>query len=124
MVLDTSLLNTYQYKVHIKGKVEQCREKNSDLPYTSIEKGAFWSPSTTLTNHIYIYIVMILILCVEGEIKYLYDSKALNYLTFNLFACFTAILRRSIRQSTLSGKFWILRDLFPKSVWFTRQTTG
>ena len=25
MVLDTSLLNTQQYKVHIKGKVEQSR---------------------------------------------------------------------------------------------------
>ena len=29
MVLDTSLLNTQQYKVHIKGKVEQSKEKSS-----------------------------------------------------------------------------------------------
>ena len=29
MVLDTSLLNTQQYKVRIKGKVEQSREKSS-----------------------------------------------------------------------------------------------
>ena len=36
MVLDTSLLNTQQYKVCIKGKVEQSREKNSTLPYTSV----------------------------------------------------------------------------------------
>ena len=36
MVLDTSLLNTQQYKVHIKGKVEQSREKSSALPYTSV----------------------------------------------------------------------------------------
>ena len=35
MVLDTSLLNTQQYKVHIKGKVEQSRESSSLLPYTS-----------------------------------------------------------------------------------------
>ena len=28
MVLDTSLLNTQQYKVHIKGKVEQSRERS------------------------------------------------------------------------------------------------
>ena len=35
MVLDTSLLNTQQYKVHIKGKVEQ-RERSSVLPYTSV----------------------------------------------------------------------------------------
>ena len=33
MVLDTSLLNTQQYKVHIKGKVEQSRERSSALPY-------------------------------------------------------------------------------------------
>ena len=32
MVLDTSLLNTLQYKVCIKGKVEQFRERSSTLP--------------------------------------------------------------------------------------------
>ena len=36
MVLDTALLSTQQYKVHIKGKVEQSRERNSTLPYTSV----------------------------------------------------------------------------------------
>ena len=36
MVLDTSLLNTQQYKVRIKGKVEQSREWNSALPYTLV----------------------------------------------------------------------------------------
>ena len=36
MVLDTSLLNTQQYKVCIKGKVEQSRERSSALPYTSV----------------------------------------------------------------------------------------
>ena len=36
MVLDTSLLNTQQYKVHIKGKGEQSRERSSALPYTSV----------------------------------------------------------------------------------------
>ena len=55
MVLDTSLLNTQQYKVRIKGKVEQLRERSSALPYTSaivaIEKGAFWLLSTTVTNN-------------------------------------------------------------------------
>ena len=65
MVLDTSLLNTLQYKVRIKGKVEQSRERSSILPYTvvatvvAIEKGAIWSPSTMVTNFsyfIYIYI--------------------------------------------------------------------
>ena len=36
MVLDTSLLNILQYKVRIKGKVEQSRERSSTLPYTSV----------------------------------------------------------------------------------------
>ena len=36
MVLGTTLLNTQQYKVRIKGKVEQSREKSGTLPYTSV----------------------------------------------------------------------------------------
>ena len=36
MVLDTSLLHTQQYKVRIKGKVEQPREMGSAFPYTSV----------------------------------------------------------------------------------------
>ena len=36
MILDTSLLNTQQYKIRIKGKVEQLRERSSALPYTSV----------------------------------------------------------------------------------------
>ena len=36
MVLDTSLLNIQQYKVRIKGKVEQSKEKSSILPYSSV----------------------------------------------------------------------------------------
>ena len=54
MVLDASLLNTQHYKVWIKGKAEQSRERSSALPYilsvVAIEKGAFGSPSTTVTN--------------------------------------------------------------------------
>ena len=34
MVLDTSLLNTQQYKVSIQGKVKQSRERSSAFPYT------------------------------------------------------------------------------------------
>ena len=52
MVLDTSMLNTQQYKVRIKGKVEQFRERSSTLSLhfgvVAIEKGAFGSPSTTV----------------------------------------------------------------------------
>ena len=54
MVLDTSLLNTQQYKVRIKGKVEQSREMSSTFPLylgvVAIEKGAFWTPSPAVTN--------------------------------------------------------------------------
>ena len=60
MVLDTSLPNTQQYKVRIKGKVEQSRERSSaphlHLGVVAIEKGAFWSPSTTVANFTNLYI--------------------------------------------------------------------
>ena len=36
MVLDTSLLNTQQYKVRIKGKVEQSWERSSTFPNTLV----------------------------------------------------------------------------------------
>ena len=36
MLLDTTLLNTQQYKVRIKSKIEQSRERSSALPYTSM----------------------------------------------------------------------------------------
>ena len=34
--LDAALLNTQHYKVHIKGKVEQYRERSRALPYTLV----------------------------------------------------------------------------------------
>ena len=36
MLLDAALLNTQLYKVRIKGKVEQSRERSSAHPYTSV----------------------------------------------------------------------------------------
>ena len=36
MVLDAAFLNTQQYKVWIKGKVEQSRERSSALPNTFV----------------------------------------------------------------------------------------
>ena len=36
MILDNSLLNIQHYKVRIKGKVEQSRERSSALPYSSV----------------------------------------------------------------------------------------
>ena len=57
MVLDSSLLNTQQYKIRIKGKVEKSREKSSAPPTPqccSYGKRAFWSTSTTVANALYI----------------------------------------------------------------------
>ena len=36
MVLDATLLNTQHYKVRIKGKVKQSRERSNTLPYTLV----------------------------------------------------------------------------------------
>ena len=36
VVLDAFLLNTHHYKVRIKSKVEQSRERSSALPYTLV----------------------------------------------------------------------------------------
>ena len=36
MLLDVTLLNTQHYKVRIKGKAEQSREKSSALSYTVV----------------------------------------------------------------------------------------
>ena len=36
MVLDAALLNTQHYRVRIKSKIAQSRERSSALPYTSV----------------------------------------------------------------------------------------
>ena len=36
MVLGASLLNTQHYKMRIKGKMEQSKQWNNALPYTSV----------------------------------------------------------------------------------------
>ena len=75
MVLDTSLLNTQQYNVRIKCKVEQSRERNSAHPLhlgvVAIEKGAFWSPSTMVANFT--------CLLFTDEIIYIITDTKLNY---------------------------------------------
>ena len=52
MVLDSALVNTQHYKVSIKGKVEQSRER--PLGVVAIEKGAFGSSTTKVTNFTYL----------------------------------------------------------------------
>ena len=45
MVLDSSLLNSQHYKVRMKGKVEQSRERSSALSYTFVYKLSERDPS-------------------------------------------------------------------------------
>ena len=58
MILDIALPNTQHYKVQIKGKVEQSRERSSALLYTTvvvIEKGACGSPLSTIANFFFFF---------------------------------------------------------------------
>ena len=54
MILDASLFKTQHYKVCIKGKEEQSRERSRSLPLylvvVDIKKGAFGSPLITVAN--------------------------------------------------------------------------
>ena len=59
MILDASLLNTQHYKVRIKSIVEQSREGVAPSPtlgVVAIEKAAFGSLSTKITNFIFYFI--------------------------------------------------------------------
>ena len=71
MVLDASLLNTQQYKVHIESKVEQSRE-SSRPRCSSYWKRSLRSPSTTVTNFTYLFYN-----CLRIIIAYIY-SKHIN----------------------------------------------
>ena len=74
MVLDVSLLHTQHYKVWIKGKVEQSRERSSaplHLGVVAIEKEAFGSPSTLVANFTFTFYIKI--------------SKTLRYSSLSLF---------------------------------------
>ena len=70
IVLDAALLNTQHYKVRIKGKVEQSRERSNALRLylgvVAIEKGGFGSPSTTVTN--FTYLNLIIVICLHTVI--------------------------------------------------------
>ena len=61
MLLDTSFLNTQQYKVRIKGKSGAIQGKELrpllHIGVVAFEKGAFLSPSTTVANFL-IYAVL------------------------------------------------------------------
>ena len=85
MVLDSSLLNTQDYKVGIKGKVEQSRERSGAplrIGVVAVEKEAFGSPSTTVANlYIYIYIYIYIYVCVCVCV-YIYVVNSMSFQTF------------------------------------------
>ena len=60
MIRDAVLLNSQHYKVRIKGKVEQSREKSSALPYTHVQllmkRKTSGLPKLRSPTYIYIYI--------------------------------------------------------------------
>ena len=67
MVLDTSLLNTEQYKVGIKVKWSNLGKVVAPygvhISVVAIEKGAFGSPSTKGANFTYLYIYIYIYMC-------------------------------------------------------------
>ena len=62
MVFNTSLLNTQEYKVRIKRKVEQSRERRSASPkhrsVDAIEKEAFGSSSPSVANFTHLFYIL------------------------------------------------------------------
>ena len=61
MVLYVALLNTQHYKVGIKGKVEQSRERSGPslhLGVVAIKKGSSGSHSTKVANITFFYIMI------------------------------------------------------------------
>ena len=69
MVLDTSLLNTQQYKVRIYPGAIQGKGKHPPLHLgvVAIEKGAFWLPTTKGDNFTLLIIIIIIILLLPWE---------------------------------------------------------
>ena len=78
MVLDATLRSTQHYKVRIKGKVEQSWEWSSAPPLhfgvVAIEKAAFGSPSTKVTN----FTLLIIHKCIISQAIKIVINKLLN----------------------------------------------
>ena len=82
MVLDAALLNTQHYKVRIKGKVEQFRERSSALPLhlgvVALETRAFGSLSTKVANFTYIIVLFLnvdILWCLIYELTFIKGRK-------------------------------------------------
>ena len=79
-VLDASLLNTQQYKVRIKGKVEQYMERSSALRYTSVlqllKRELLSRPWLRSPTFIIIIIILIIIMMSCSQNGYPWPSVA------------------------------------------------
>ena len=92
MVLDATLLNTQHYKVMIKGKIEQSRERSSALPYTS--KRDLWA---TLDYGRQIYLL--------GKTIYQYNKLLLKKVLFINFGKYLWILNDFILANCIKDKW-------------------
>ena len=81
MLLDTSLLNTQQYEVRIEGKgVSRGKEyRPLHLDVVAIEKGAFWSLSTTVANFTYCNISLTIQLKISHLFTHRWMIKQFNW---------------------------------------------
>ena len=93
MVLDTSLLNAQRYKVRIKGKVEQSRERSSAFRYTLVWQLLKREPSCrprlqSPTLHIYIYIYIYNVCVCVCVCEYLQSQKKSTEVSPKLYLFF------------------------------------
>ena len=83
MVLDIFLLNSQQYRVRIKGKVEQSKQRRSALPYPKVYKLMKREPShrTRLWLHLYLYIYIYIYIYISLRIR-----KLINMLYYKFIS--------------------------------------
>ena len=91
MVLNTSLLNTQRYKVRIKGKVEQSKERISVLP--SPRCSSYWKRSLLVTNFTYLYIYISL---VKDHRSFLFYDLMLSSQAFVLISLYQGPIDKAV----------------------------
>ena len=109
MVLDIALLSTQLYKVRIKGKVEQSRERSSTLPY----KRSSWKGSLLVAldygRQLYLYIYIYIYI-----LKSVYlGCKLLRRVLFKTMEHYLSFLNVIFQVSLL---FFLCRDVDGKGI--------
>ena len=95
MVFDVSLLNTRYYKVRIKGKMEECQGKELHLflhlGVVAIQKGAFGSPFTTVSQLICTLFVLDRIIwyhiMFKVSLRFCFSFWIWNYIYIYIYVC-------------------------------------